>query len=66
MFKHLKEKNKTYLQHFVFAFRVALRLSLSSLFFTIHAILPFIPVPYESNLESMALYLFERNNELEN
>jgi len=28
--------------------------------------LPFIPVPYESNLESMALYLFERNNELEN
>jgi len=66
MFKHLEKKKVGYLQHFLFALGVAYKLSLSSLFFTIHAILPFIPIPYNLNLESMALYLFERNNDLEN
>jgi len=65
MFKHLKEKNKTYLQHLVFAMRVSIRLSLSSTTFFVHALFPFIEIPYNLNLESMALYLFERNNELE-
>jgi hypothetical protein len=66
MFKHLKEKRVSYLQHLLFAGRVALRLSLSSFFFTIHAVFPFVKIPYDLNLESMALYLFERNNDLEN
>ena len=66
MFKHLKEKNAPYAQHFLFAIRVAFKLSVASLFFTIHAIVPSIPIPYSLNLESMALYLFERNNDLEN
>jgi len=65
MFKHLKEKNKTYSQHFIFAMRVSLRLTLASTAFFIHAIVPFIKIPYNLNLESMALYLFERNSELE-
>jgi len=65
MFKHLIEKNKTYLQHFVFATRVSIKLSLSSTAFFVHALFPFIKIPCELNLEFMASYLFERNNELE-
>jgi len=44
---------------------VSLKLSISSTFFFLHAIVPLIKIPYDMNLESMALYLFERNNELE-
>lgn len=66
MINHLKTKKLSYAQHFLFAFKVAFKLSLSSLFFTVHALLPFIPIPYSLNLESMALYLFEKNNDLEN
>ena len=65
MFKHLRENNTTYLQHFVFAMKVSLKLSLSSTAFFVHALLPFIKIPYSLNLDSIALYLFERNNELE-
>tara|TARA_B100000287_G_scaffold224847_1_gene212197 strand:- start:397 stop:597 length:201 start_codon:yes stop_codon:yes gene_type:complete len=66
MFKHLKEKKVSYLSHLVFALGIAWRLSISSLYFTIHAIFPPFPIPYSLNLESMALYLFEKNNDLEN
>tara|TARA_A100001391_G_C5065478_1_gene277051 strand:- start:1050 stop:1250 length:201 start_codon:yes stop_codon:yes gene_type:complete len=66
MFKHLKEKKISYLKHFMFAASVSWRLSVSSLFFILHAILPIIAIPYNYNLESMALYLFEKNNDLEN
>ena len=65
MFKHLKKKNINYLQHFMFAMRVSVKLSVASTIFFLHAVLPFVKIPYGLNLESMALYLFERNNELE-
>ena len=65
MFEHLKEKKTTYLQHLVLAVKISLKLSLSSTAFFIHAFIPFVKIPYDLNLESMALYLFERNNELE-
>ena len=65
MFKHLKERNTTYIQHLIFAMKVSLMLTVSSTAFFIHAILPFVEIPYNLNLESMALYLFEKNNELE-
>ena len=65
MFKHLRERKTNYLQHFVFAMKVSVKLSISSTFFFLHAIVPFVKIPYDLNLESMALYLFERNNELE-
>jgi hypothetical protein len=65
MFKHLKKKKLSYLKHFIFAMRVSWKLSLASTAFFIHALLPFIKIPYDLNLESMALYLFEKNNELE-
>tara|TARA_Y100000034_G_scaffold49192_1_gene60817 strand:+ start:1063 stop:1275 length:213 start_codon:yes stop_codon:yes gene_type:complete len=62
---HLTEKKKNYLQHAWFALKVSVRLSLSSTFFFVHALFPFVKIPYDLNLESTALYLFERNNELE-
>jgi len=65
MLEHLKERKVTYLQHFVFAMKVSIKLTLSSTAFFLHAFFPFIEIPYNLNLESMALYFFERNNELE-
>ena len=65
MFKHLKEKKTNYINHFLFAMRVSIKLSLSSTAFLVHALFPFIKISYDLNLESMALYLFEKNNELE-
>ena len=65
MFKHLKERRLSYSNHLIFAMRVGWKLSLASTAFFVHAFFPFIKIPYDLNLESMALYLFERNNELE-
>ncbi len=65
MFKHLKEKKVSYFHHFIFAMRVSIKLTLSSTAFFVHALFPFVKIPYDLNLESMALYLFEKNNELE-
>ena len=65
MFKHLKERKVSYFHHFIFAMNVSIKLSFSSTAFFVHALFPFIKIPYDMNLESMALYLFERNNELE-
>ena len=62
---HLKENNVSYLQHLRFAAGVSVRLFASSVYFIVHALLPFVPIPYWLNLESTALYLFEKNNELE-
>ena len=62
---HPATKNKGYFDHAWLALKVSMRLSLSSTYFLIHALLPFIKIPYNLNLESTALYLFERNNELE-
>ena len=65
MYQHLKDKKVSYVQHFIFAFGISLKLTLSSTAFFVHALLPFIRIPYDLNLDSMALYLFEKNNELE-
>ena len=62
---HPALSNKTYLEHGFFAAKISARLWLSSVCFFLHACLPFIKIPYDLNLESTALYLFEKNNELE-
>ena len=63
--EHPTEKNKSYLEHAWFALKISVHLLLSSLCFLVHAVFPFVEVPYNLNLESTALYLFEKNNELE-
>tara|TARA_Y100001937_G_scaffold128199_1_gene202963 strand:+ start:3832 stop:4032 length:201 start_codon:yes stop_codon:yes gene_type:complete len=65
MFKHLKENEISYLGHFLFAMGISWRLSISSLIFMIHALLPVISIPDRYNLDAMALFLFEKNNELD-
>ena len=62
---HPAEKKKGYLEHLWCALKISTRLVFSSILFFIHAFFPFIEIPYNLNLESMALYLFERNNEFE-
>ena len=64
MFKHLKERNVSYMTHARFALGIGLRLACSSVIFILHAVLPIIPIPYALNLESTGLYLFEKDNSL--
>lgn len=54
-----------YVQHLFFWLRVGIRLSLSSTAILIYSVFPFVKVPYDLDLDSVALYLFEKNNELE-
>ena len=63
--KHPESTNQTYFQHTLFAISIGIRLLRSSCIFLIHGIFPFIKIPESLNLESTALYLFEKNNELD-
>ncbi len=63
--KHPKSTNQTYLQHALFAISIGTRLFLSSCFFLIHGVFPFIKIPELLNLESTASHLLEKNNELD-
>lgn len=64
MFKHLKERQVSYLNHARFALTISARLAISSIAFLVHAILPFVPIPAWLNLEATGLYLFEKDNSL--
>ena len=63
--KHLSDRNITYLSHASFALGIGLRTALSSAMFFAHAALPFIQIPQTLNLESMSIYLFDKNVEVE-
>ena len=63
--KHPESIGQTYFQHASFAVKIGMKLFLSSCMFLIHGIFPFIKIPELLNLESTALYLFEKNNELD-
>lgn len=51
--KHLRENNETYLSHMLFAGQIALYLSISSTFFLVHSIMPFIKIPSAFNLDAV-------------
>ena len=51
--KHLKENNETYFSHLKFAGRVGFYLSLASICYSVHAILPFIPIPARFSFETV-------------
>ena len=63
--KHLSERNVSYISHAQFALGVCLRLCASSAMYLLHATFPFIQVPDALNLESMSIYLFDKNIEVE-
>jgi len=54
-----------YFKHACRMMKISIRLSLSSTAFFFHAIFPPFKVPYKLNMDSIALYLFEKNNEFE-
>ena len=52
-----------YFSHFLFSFSIGSRLVASSLFFIVHSIFPFIPVPKFLNLEKTTQFLVKKNTE---
>jgi hypothetical protein len=58
---HPYHQRISYLDHWCFAMGIAFRLLASVLAFAVHAILPFIPIDPQLDLESTAAFLVERN-----
>ena len=50
---HLAKNNETYFSHMLFALKVSIHLSVSSTFFLVHSILPFVKIPNMFNLAAM-------------
>jgi len=63
--RHLSERKITYLSHASFALGIGLRMAVSSAMFFVHAAMPFVQIPQHLNLESMSIYLFDKNVEVE-
>ena len=51
MFPHLKENNKTYIEHFLFASKISLTLFFRSVIFLLHAVFPFFKIAKKWNIE---------------
>jgi len=62
---HTYEQGITYVQHWVFAMRIAKRLLRSVIAFTLHAIFPFININKELDLEATARFINMQNNWIE-
>jgi hypothetical protein len=60
--KHLKDNNETYIGHLIFAIKVGINFVVSGVFFMIHGIFPFIPIPKLFNFESMVHKINEWND----
>ena len=58
---HAQQQGVTYVEHWYFAMGIAYRLFISVITFAAHAILPFIPIKPEHDLEATVAYLNERN-----
>ena len=58
---HTQQQGVTYVEHWYFAYR----LLTSVVAFAAHAILPFIPIKPEHDLEATVAYLKERNDWIE-
>ena len=62
---HTREQGVTYVEHLVFALRIATRLFGSVIAFTLHAIFPFIGIRKELDLEATAAFILEQNDWIE-
>ena len=60
--EHPNENGKTWWQHASFALSIAIKMAKSSLYFVLHGLMPFIPMPDHYNLESMSAYLLDKND----
>ena len=59
--KHPYKQGVSYVGHWFFAMGIALRLLCSVAAFTVHALLPFIPIEPRLDLEATSIFLLERN-----
>ena len=62
---HLQKRGISYMDHLIFAMRIAVRLFNSVVAFASHAILPFIPISRSLDLEATTSYLQEQNEWIE-
>jgi len=61
--KHLDASGKTWREHATFAALIGIKMAISSCYFLLHGLMPFIPMPNCYNLESMSAYLLKRDDE---
>jgi len=62
---HTQQQGVTYVEHWYFAMCIAYRLLISVVAFVAHAILPFIPIKPEHDLEATIAFLNKQNNWIE-
>ena len=62
---HPHEQGVTYFEHWVFAMGIAWRLLSSVVAFALHALLPFISIESQFDLEATSAFLIERNHFIE-
>lgn len=62
---HTRQQGVTYVEHGFFAMGIAYRLLLSVIAFAVHALMPFISIMPEHDLEATMAYLKERNDWIE-
>ena len=62
---HLHDQGLSYFEHWLFAMGIAWRLVSSAIAFAIHALLPFVRIKTELDLEATAASLLERNHFVE-
>lgn len=63
--RHPHRQGLSYFEHFAFAMSIAVRLFASTVAFAIHALMPFIPIRPQLDLEATAARLLERNRFVE-
>jgi hypothetical protein len=63
--KHTQQQGVTYLEHWGFAMGIACRLLVSVIAFALHAMLPFLSIEPQHDLEATAAFLEERNHWIE-
>jgi hypothetical protein len=63
--QHTQQQGVTYLEHGIFAMSIAVRLFISVIAFSLHAIFPFIDIRKELDLEAIARFIEEKNNWIE-
>ena len=64
--KHPKDTvNETWLEHLKFTVGIGLRLLLTSLYFIIHGLFPFIEINRKYNLEDSSEWLWNKNKNRE-
>jgi len=62
---HPHAQGVTYFEHWAFAIGIAWRLFRSVLAFSLHALLPFITIDRQLDLEATSSFLLERNDFIE-